>query len=255
MDTLQSRRYSGSMQYMGGKAKIARRIVAAILEDTDQRDVWYEPFVGGGNVMEHATPHFARCAGTDIHPDLIMMWQHVASGGQVPEFISREEYEALRHAEPSWLRGYAGFGASYGGKWFGGYSDGRPYQDERRHLSRVGASFRCVSRQGTLFARYGVKFSCGPFGRFVPPPGAVVYCDPPYAGTTAYSSTGSLNYRHFYQTLTEWSKNRFVYVSEYSIPKNVSAEVVWEFRKPVALERDDNRRIAVERLFRISPLT
>ena len=56
------------MRYMGGKAKVARRIVAAILADTGARDVWYEPFVGGGNVMEHAAPHpawmIARDAGT-----------------------------------------------------------------------------------------------------------------------------------------------------------------------------------------------
>ncbi len=28
------------MQYMGGKAMIARRVVAAILQDSDMRDLW-----------------------------------------------------------------------------------------------------------------------------------------------------------------------------------------------------------------------
>ena len=61
------------MQYMGGKAKIARRVVEAILNDTPERDRWFEPFVGGGNVMEHAAPHFGRSVGMDAHPDLIML--------------------------------------------------------------------------------------------------------------------------------------------------------------------------------------
>lgn len=235
------------MQYMGGKAMIARRVVEAILRDTDERDVWYEPFVGGGNVMEHAAPHFARCAGTDVHPDLIMMWRHVTAGGQVPEFITREEYAALRHAEPSWLRGYAGFGASFGGKWFGGYGV------SPRDGEVCRASFRSVTRQGRVFATHGVKFSCGPFGRFVPPPGAVVYCDPPYAGTTAYNSTGSFDYRTFYETLIKWAETRLVYVSEYGIPEDVPSKVIWEREKRNVLEKGDNRRVVVERLFRILP--
>lgn len=226
---------------------IARRIVAAILADTDARDVWYEPFVGGGNVMEHAAPHFARCAGTDAHPDLIMMWRHVTAGGAVPEFVSREEYQALRHAEPSWLRGYVGFGASFGGKWFGGYGVS-PRDGE---VCRV--SFRSVTRQGEVFSARGVKFSCGPFGRFVPPPGAVVYCDPPYAGTTAYSSTGTFDYRLFYDTLQRWARTRSVYVSEYAVPGDVPVKMIWERERRNALRRDDNRRVAVERLFRILP--
>jgi DNA adenine methylase len=236
------------MRYMGGKAKIARHIVGAILQDTDARDVWYEPFVGGGNVMEHAAPHFARCAGTDIHPDLIMMWRHVTAGGRVPEFVTREEYAALRHAEPSWLRGYVGFGASFGGKWFGGYGDKTPTRGE---VCRE--SYRAVSRQAEVFRTYGVKFSCGPFGRFVPPPGAVVYCDPPYAGTTAYNSVGPFDYRMFYDTLTEWADTRSVYVSEYGIPEDVPSELVWEKNWFSTLKRAGASEVRVERLFRILP--
>lgn len=241
------------MQYMGGKANISRHIMAAILADTDQREVWYEPFVGGANVTERAAPYFRRSAGSDIHPDLILMWRHVTAGGVVPESVTRQEYEALRHAEPSWLRGYVGFGASYGGKWFGGYADGKPYQDERRHLSRVGASFRCVTRQAAVFRAHGVRFACGPFGRFMPPDGAVVYCDPPYAGTTSYSSTGTFDYRLFYDTLRRWARTRPVYVSEYAVPDDVPVTIIWERERRNALRMDENRWVTTERLFRILP--
>lgn len=232
------------MQYMGGKAKIARRIVAAILADTDRRSIWFEPFVGGGNVMEHAAPRFARAVGADAHPDLIMLWEHVTAGGMVPDFVSREEYQALRHAEPSWLRGYAGFGASFGGKWFGGYGV------SPRDGEVIRASFRSVNRQAGVFAASGVRFQCARFGEITPPNGSVVYCDPPYAGTTGYR-TGDFDYSEFYATLATWARTSSVYVSEYAVPTDVRATVIWSREKRNVLERSDNTRMAVENLYRI----
>jgi DNA adenine methylase len=238
------------MQYMGGKAQIARHLVAAILADTPVRDIWYEPFVGGANVMEHAAPHFARSFGTDIHPDLIMLWRHVTAGGEIPETISYEEYRALRRAEPSWLRGLVGFGASFGGKWFGGY--GVQKVDARHPHGHVYPGTRKVMmRQAAVFRHYDVTFACREFG-VVPPIGSVVYCDPPYASTTGYS-TGSFDYDYFYHTLCKWAVDRFVYVSEYEVPDDVPHRVIWQRDKRVALKAGDNRRLAVERLFRILP--
>lgn len=105
----------------------------------------------------------------------------------------------------------------------------------------------------TCNAVVAVRFKCGPFGRFVPPPGAVVYCDPPYAGTTAYSSTGQFDYREFYRTLQQWAQARSVYVSEYAVPEDVPVKVVWERERRNALKKDDNQRVTLERLFRILP--
>src|ERR1041384_1608066 len=128
------------MQYMGGKARIARRIVDAILSDTDFRDTWWEPFVGGGNVMEHAAPHFRNLIGCDAHPDLILMWQYVTSGGDLPSIVTREMYAELRKLPPSPVRGFVGFGASFGGKWFGGYGvsprDGELWKQSLRAVQR-----------------------------------------------------------------------------------------------------------------------
>jgi len=241
------------MQYMGGKAIIARQLVGAILQDTDQRAVWYEPFVGGGNVMERAAPHFARSVGTDVHPDLIMMWEHVTAGRVIPEFVSREDYQRLRNEPSSWLRGLVGFGASFGGKWFGGYADTQPYKDERAGLSRVEGAIRVINRQAGVFRTHGVRFRCSPFGVITPPTGSVVYCDPPYAGTTAYRSTGSLDYAVFYSTLRLWARDRSVYVSEYAVPDDVPVKVIWERDKRNILKKGDNHRVVLERLFRILP--
>lgn len=231
------------MRYVGGKARIARHIVGAILADTDARGVWFEPFVGGGNVLEHAAPHFGRCYAADAHPDLIMMWEHVTAGGMVPQSVSREEYAALRRAEPSWLRGFAGFGASFGGKWFGGWAD--------ISSPRIGSA-RTVSRQAGVFGRHGARFRCARFGTIDPPIGSVVYCDPPYAGATGYA-VGGFDRTVFFNTLTSWAGCRDIYVSEYALPAGVFAKEIWSGARRASLKATDNTEVRVERLFRILP--
>lgn len=234
------------MQYMGGKAKVARRLVAAVLQDTGLRGVWYEPFVGGGNVMEHAAPHFSRSVGSDAHPDLISMWRAVTEQGWMPPSeLSRQEYQQLRSAPVSPLRGFAGFGASFGGKWFGGYGvsprDGEVFR----------ASQRSVTRQGSVFRTADTRFRLALFGELVPPDGSVVYCDPPYRGTTGYQVDG-LDHAKFYAVLAEWaSRGCAVYVSEYSEPIDVAYQVVWSRSKRKVLDASDNSSVVEERLFRI----
>lgn len=232
------------VQYMGGKARIAKHIVSSIMSDTPFRERWFEPFVGGGNVMEHAAPHFHECIGADAHPDLILMWQAVTNGWLPPD-IDREMYRNLRHADPSALRGFVGFGASFGGKWFGGYGvsprDGELWRQ----------SARTIARQAQVFMRHRVKFVQSEFGSYDPPPRTVVYCDPPYYGTTSYS-TGQFDYQYFYEKLIEWSDlGCAVYVSEYQIPESVPCELIWERSKNVSLNSASNSRHAVEKLYRI----
>ncbi len=232
------------MRYMGGKTQIARHVVRAVLDDTPHRKNWFEPFVGGGNVLEHAAPHFVRSVAMDAHPDLILMWQAVAVGHNPPEFVSREQYTELRNAEPSALRGFAGFGASFGGKWFGGYAagEGRNY---------AGESSRTVARQGSIFRSRDVVFLHGLFGSLTPPPGTVVYCDPPYANTTGYS-TGEFDHWLFYKTLLTWSQSGCaVYVSEYTVPEDVPYTVVWSDQKSMSLRNEGPTGTVTEHLFRI----
>lgn len=233
------------MQYMGGKGKIARRVVDAILADTSERAVWFEPFVGGGNVLEKAAPHFSKSVAMDAHPDLIMMWQAVAEGFDPPEFVSRETYNSLRRAEPSAKRGFVGFGASFGGKWFGGYGVSPRDGEVCRQ------SYRTVVRQARVIRANDVRFVHATFGAYEPPPGTVVYCDPPYAGTTKYS-VSDFDYEYFYATLGRWALTCPVYVSEYSIPEYVGADVIWSREKRNILEKADNARVVTEHLFRIA---
>jgi DNA adenine methylase len=233
------------MQYMGGKHVLAKKIVKAIMDDSPSHDHWFEPFVGGGSVLQNAAPHFARLTAMDAHEDLILMWQAVNAGWEPPPFVNREEYQALRNAEPSALRGFAGFGASFGGKWFGGYGIG-PKQVE---LSRI--AHRSVVKQGLLFRSRQISFILGKFGSHEPPYGSTVYCDPPYIGTTGYG-TISFDHGQFYKTLLEWSSaGCSVYVSEYTSPIGVPYELIWAQETRVMLDKTDNCRATTENLYRI----
>ena len=240
------------MQYMGGKARIAKRLVEAILADTGLRSEWWEPFVGGGNVMEHACQHFDRSVGTDIHPDLMLLWQHVAAGGEIPEMITRERYSELRHNSPSWERALAGFGASFGGKWFGGYGEIKSPRPGR-NAEVIRNTYAALTRQGAVVRERSVVFACGSYADFAPPSNSVIYCDPPYVQTTSYDGTDAFDHRAFYARCMEWARSSVVYVSEYSIPEYVPHRLIWELDRRVALKREDNSRIATERLFRILP--
>ena len=49
------------------------------------------------------------------------------------------------------------------------------------------------------------------------PHNMLIYCDPPYKGTTMYSM-GGFDSDEFWETMKKWSKNNYVFVSEESAP-------------------------------------
>ena len=90
----------------------------------------------------------------------------------------------------------------------------------------------------------GVNFRCEPYWEYKGKTG-VLYCDPPYAGTTDFSS-GGFNHEDFW----EWvrSRQQTVVVSEYTAPKDFKA--IW--KKPVTTTMKDKTGkgcARVEKLF------
>ena len=80
------------------------------------------------------------------------------------------------------------------------------------------------------------------------PAGAVVYCDPPYEGTTKYSNSGGFNHDEFWEYVRELSKDHMVFISEISAPPDFTA--VWN--KPFKRVLDVNKENifdSVEKLF------
>jgi DNA adenine methylase len=233
------------MQYMGGKARTARRIAESIAERVTDDATYYEPFLGGGSVASAVAANgcVRRLHLSDVHADLIELWRAVLVGWQPPTIVGRDEYEAQRHAEPSAMRGFVGFACSFGAKWFSGYARnarGRNYADAAsRGLLRKAAPLRALGE--------GVSVRQCSYVDIAPMPGDVIYLDPPYGKSTGYGGTEGFDHAAFWAWATEWSRQGVnVLVSEFAAPDGwVPA---WRVARGVNLNRNKTRA-SVESLY------
>lgn len=205
------------MKYMGGKSKIAKEIVPIIQRHIEARGTgkYVEPFVGGANIIDKVECESRM--GLDINRYLIALFNHIQSGGELPQTITREEYSKVRAARdqyPDWYVGCVGFLASYNGRFFdGGYSGTvktktglvRDYYNEaRNNLLQQSAHLQ------------GVSFGCSDY-RELEFENCVIYCDPPYSGTKQYNNT-RFNSSEFWELMRRWSENNTVLISEQTAP-------------------------------------
>jgi len=225
------------MRYLGGKGSLSRHI--AVLRSVyyaDQRTSYIEPFIGSA-VISAALADLPRRYASDANGDLVLLWQALLEGWQPPETISEEEYKALRIAPASPLRSFAGFGCSWGGKFFGGYArgEGRSYAGEsKRALLKTAANLQFVSFRHCDYASWH-------------PSNALIYCDPPYIGTTEYKGVSGFDHDRFWSCVREWSKNNTVVVSEYQAPEDFVC--VWSKNVRLSVRSNNNAEPRVEKLF------
>ena len=236
------------MRYVGGKARIAKEVSEVILSLASDRGSYYEPFVGGGAMMEKMAPRFQQSFIGDFSEDLILMWRNIHSGWRPELEISEDEYAALREAEPSALRGLVGFGGSFGGKWFGGYARGG-IQSSGKPRNHQNESARSVCKTGELISGANIEFRAQSFVQWQPTAGSVVYCDPPYNETTGYSASGGFDSAYFWSVMDSWVElGANVFVSEYAAPEGW--DCVWEKAVKQSLTTTkQGRPEAIERLF------
>jgi DNA adenine methylase len=199
------------MRYVGGKIRQARMITSEINRLRNDRSRYVEPFVGGASVLAQVASSFDDVEASDIVLDLALFWTAVRDGWIPPSTLTRDEYEMLRHAEPSALRCWAGFAASYNGKWWGGYgptASGRDYLAES-----VRATIKKSRGIGT------VRFYCRHYADTYVDANTVVYADPPYAGTLEYGAAAAFDHDAFWETMEKWTlAGALVLVSEYASP-------------------------------------
>lgn len=208
------------MRYVGGKHRIAGWIAAHLIAcNQPARRKYIEPFVGSGAVFARMAPFFDECIIADAHPDLILLYQALAQGWEPPASITREAYYNLKSQSPSALRGFAGFGASFGGKWFGGYVDS-VWDNYHRRMTKSypAAAARSLMALVPHLQRAGIVRT--DYRDFTPDADDFVYCDPPYAGTQGYSGK-NFDSTEFWLTMDGWvARGARVVVSEMSAPSH-----------------------------------
>lgn len=236
-----------NMKYMGSKARFTKEILPIILRDRKLYQWYVEPFAGGMNTICEVSGN--RIAN-DIHYHLIEMWQELVSGW-IPQKITKEEYNEVRNnlnKFPAFWVGWVGFNCSYSGKWFGGFAGEtktkigtvRDYQAEA--ISNV---LKQVEKM-----KY-VSFCNKPYYELELPPNSLIYCDPPYEGTTKYAN--SFDHIKFWDWVRKISKDgHSVFVSEYNAPSDF--ECIWSKEVKSSLSANGKiggSKISVEKLFTI----
>lgn len=231
------------MQYFGGKARTCKEIAGILNKARGEGQGFLSPFVGGGWVEQYIEGEKIL---SDRHTYLIEMYKGLQRGWRPPTEVSEEEYTRIKtnKDEDARLTGFVGFGCSYSGKWFGGYarnSGGRNYTQNAYN------SIDKKLREGLL---EGSELMCCDYTEHKPE-GKIIYCDPPYAGTTQYveKEVGTFDSEVFWETMREWSRNNEVYISEYTAPGDFG--VVWE--KGVRTDircKEKGKQKRVERLYK-----
>lgn len=225
------------MKYMGSKNRHAKELLPLILEGRSSGQWYVEPFAGGFNMIDKVTgPRIAN----DIHPYVTQLFSAALNGWIPPEFVSEHQYQMVRTRRydfPGYLVGFVGFGCSYSGKWFGGYArgEGRNYARE----SRDNLLKQLPGLAGVLI--YNEDYRNVPI-----PPHSIIYCDPPYRGTTGYAN--KFDHDQFWAWVRgKKAEGHTVYVSEYSAPDDFKC--LWEKRVNNTLEKNTGSKQGMERLY------
>lgn len=207
------------MRYMGGKHRQAKTIRKIIAELRGNRTRYVEPFMGGGSVLAAVAPDFDHAVGADASASLVALWQAVIFGGWTPPTdMTQDEYNDIRNDEtPSALRGWAGYGASYRGKWFGGYN-GRRDASNRNYMAE---NARGLERKAAVLrAHPELVITHTDYQFHAINADTVVYCDPPYADTTGYQVVDGFDHEWFWEIMQRWTEaGALVLVHEYTAPK------------------------------------
>ncbi|NCC99888.1 MAG: DNA adenine methylase [Bacteroidia bacterium] len=215
------------MKYMGSKNRIAKDILPIILNGKDEYNCYVEPFVGGCNVIDKVD--MKNRIGADNNEYLIEMFNNLQSGViDFPDSISKDLYDRARTYFNNGLSnemsvamiGWIGFMASYNGKFFdGGYNGNYKKRDY------VAESIKNIRKQ--ISDLKDVKFICSSYQTLEIPEKSIIYCDPPYQGTTQYNSSKNFNHTAFWEWCRDMSKQGHqVFISEYNAPKDF--ECVWQ---------------------------
>lgn len=229
------------MQYLGGKSRIAKDI-SGIINQYSQDKTFVSLFCGACSVESMVVAEHKIL--NDSHPYLIALLKAVQNGYEMPEQLSKEQYydvKANKNRDMA-LTGFVGFGCSFGAKWWGGYAAGNSGTNYAKR-----AKNSLLRKMENL---QDAEFLCGDYRNIKISDGSVVYCDPPYAGTTGYSNSSEFSHEDFWNYMREISKNNIVFISEIHAPDDF--EVVWEKSIRRTLDKNkDNNFDSAEKLFRL----
>lgn len=229
---------------MGSKRRIAKDILPIILEGRYDGQWYVEPFVGGANIFEQVK---GNRWGSDNNIYLIEALKLIRDNPEsIPDLITEDDYiQAKNTRGVTGLTGFIGFAMSFGGKWFGGYR--RDVAGTKGDIENMKTQTR-RAKQSAIKQSKLLQGSILTFSDYINlpiPPEAIVYCDPPYEGTTKYKD------KFDHELFWHWCRNKSkqghrVFISEYNAPNDF--ECIWSKTIHNTL-KDTGSKKGVEKLF------
>jgi DNA adenine methylase len=226
------------MRYLGGKNRIRKQIAQYLKSVRQPYQTYFEPFCGGAWVLQEMG---GKCIASDGCYPLIAMYKDLQNGWIPPETLTEAEYQELKNLDDPYcgMKAFAGFGCSHSGKYFNGFAR----SDTRSYCSNAKNS---LLKQLPLIK--DVQFFYGEYHAHTPVD-MLVYCDPPYKGTTQYSYFKSFDHDKFWDKMREWSKYNTVVISEYEAP--IDFECVLSINTKTDMRVTGGKENRTEKLFRI----
>lgn len=226
------------MRYFGGKTRIRTQISEYLESIRLPNQTYFEPFCGGACVLQEMS---GKRIASDGNIALIAMYKALQRGWIPPDSINETEYRAYMKRKPSDdpMTAFIGFGCSFAGKWFGGYAR----SSDRNYALNAKNSLlkQVVSIKNVVFVK-GMFQEHSPVNR-------LIYCDPPYEGTTQYGAFDGFDHVLFWNTMRKWSENNTVVISEYNAPDDF--ECVKEIETKTDIRVGGLKEKRIERLFRM----
>jgi DNA adenine methylase len=224
------------MRYLGGKSRIAVPIVKFLESMRKPNQKYVEPFVGAAWIISLMS---GVREAYDKHPYLIAMWKALQDGWVPPKTLTKEQYYEIKEHGTDQEKGFVGFGCSFAGKWFGGFAT-EPKRDY------------CLNAHNSVMKKLktlqDVKFEAADY-RNLYMNDCLIYCDPPYQGTTGYGLIGDFDTCEFWEIMRKWSINNTVVISEYSAPDDFKC--VWQQEVKTDMRNKHNQKEKrIEKLFR-----
>lgn len=233
------------MRYMGSKGRHAKDIVPHLLMGHDQSKMYVEPFCGGGNLLSEVPVKFKW--GNDTAQFAVALLKAISEGYVPPTVVSESLYKEVKANEKDFdpaLVGFLAYSCSYAGKFWGGYARGDTSKGVPRNFAEEQVKALLKQAKGLR----GCKFTTFSYSDMIIEDGSTVYCDPPYVGTTGYSTSTNFDHEVFWEWAKSLSKRCRVFVSEYSAP--TWTECVWEKVVTNSLTKNTGDKVGTERLFK-----
>lgn len=247
------------MQYLGGKHFQAGKIIPILETSRKPGSRFVDACCGAITIT--AGMKGPRLANDACVP-LINLFRGWQEGWRPPENISEEEYLAIKAGprdptDP--LTAFAGFGLSYGAKYFDSFARSWKLLGKRTKYVDGATPVNFSKLAANSLARkmnkcQDVEWSSKDLFDLEIRPTDLVYIDPPYFGRGQYAYFGKekFPYNRMIEQADAWARSgATVFISEYA-QQSPTWEQVGEFKTKGCFADKDSRK-KTDKLFRVTP--